>query len=121
MSVQGVTLPKLPDFLSLVPEVKAGEDIGKYVRLAMVAAMLSVCFEQLTGYWLPENFNWFYSIVLPLGAAITLTAVLNEKYSRIAVAVFSAVFLYDFSIEWVGAANHGWLAVWTITGAVLVE
>jgi len=120
MSLQGLTVKRLPEFLTLVPIVKTGEDVGKYIRLAMVAAMLSVCFEQLTGYWLPKNFNWFYSIVLPLGAAVTLAAALTEKYSRIAIAAFAAVFLYDFLGTWASEANHAWLAVWTITGAVLV-
>ena len=47
MTLQGLTIPKLPDFLMLVPAVKTGEDIGKYIRLALMTAMLSVSFERI--------------------------------------------------------------------------
>lgn len=119
MNVQGFTLPRLPEFFTLVPIVKTGEDVGKYIRLAMMAAMLSACFEVFPLFFQPENFHWFYSIVLPIGAAITLAATLDERYSRIAIAAFSVVFLYDFYGVWPSAANHHWLVIWTVSCAVL--
>ncbi len=119
MSVQGLTIPRLPDFLMPVPVVRAGEDIGKYVRLALMTAMLSVCFERIPDEFKPENFHWVFSTVLAAGAVVALWATLTEKYSRIAVAVFCVFFLYDVAIDWVSQANHGWLAVWTIPPAML--
>ncbi len=119
MSVQGLAIPKLPDFLMPVPVIKAGEDIGKYVRLALMTAMLSVCFEQIPAEFKPENFHWFFSIALATGAVIALAATLSEKYSRIAVAVFSIFFLYGVFLAGASPANHGWLAVWTIPPAIL--
>lgn len=119
MTIQGLTIPKLPDFLMLVPAVKTGEDIGKYIRLALMMAMLSVCFERIPDEFKPENFHWFFSIALAAGAIVALGATLTEKYSRIAVAVFCAFFLYDFAGAWAGKANHSWLAVWTIPIALL--
>ncbi len=119
MNVRGLTVPRLPDYLMPVPVVKAGEDIGKYIRLALMAAMLSVGFEQLPGLIKPETFHWFFTIALAIGAVITLAAAWTEKYSRIAVAVFCVFYLYDFLDGWSAQANHGWLAVWTIPVAIL--
>ncbi len=119
MSVQGLSIPKLPGFLMPVPVVKSGEDVGKYIRLALMTAMLSVCFERIPDEFKSENFHWFYSIALAAGAAITLIATLNEKYSRIAIAAFCVVFLYDVAQAWAGQANHAWLAVWTIPVAIV--
>ena len=51
--MQGLTIPKLPDILMPVPVVKSGDDIGKYIRLAMMTAMLSVCFERLPHEFIP--------------------------------------------------------------------
>ena len=119
MSVQGLTIPRLPDFLMPVPVVRAGEDIGKYVRLALMTAMLSVCFERIPDEFKPENFHWLFSTALAAGAVVALGATLTEKYSRIAVAVFCVFFLYDVAGDWAAQANHGWLAVWTIPLAML--
>ncbi|WP_337660192.1 hypothetical protein [Anderseniella sp. Alg231-50] len=118
MSMQGLTIPKLPDILMPVPVVKSGEDVGKYIRLALMTAMLSVCFERIPGEFKPDNFHWFFSTAVLLGAVVTLAGTLSEKYSRIAVAAFCVVFLYDVAIAWSGQANHGWLAVWTIPIAI---
>ncbi len=119
MSVQGLTIPKLPDFLMPVPVVKSGEDAGKYIRLALMTAMLSVCFERVPDEFEADKFHWFYSIALAVGAVIALGATLTERYSRIAVTAFCAVFLFDVALAWAGQANHGWLAVWTIPLAIL--
>ena len=119
MSVQGLTIPKLPDFLKPAPVVKDGEDVGKYIRLALMAAMLSVCFERIPDLFEPTNFHWFFSIAITAGAAIALAATLTEKYSRMAIAVFCVFFLYDVYTAWPGQANHGWLAVWTIPLAMI--
>lgn len=119
MSAQRLTIPKLPDFLIPVPVVRAGEDIGKYVRLALMTAMLSVCFERIPDEFKPENFHWLFSTALAAGAIVALGATLTEKYSRIAVAVFCVFFLYDVAVDWTAQANHGWLAVWTIPLAML--
>lgn len=119
MSVQGLTIPKLPDFLMPVPVVKAGEDVGKYIRLALMTAILSVAFEQGLDWFRPDSFHWSLLTVLTAGAVIVLAATLTEKYSRIAIAVFSAFFLYDISTAWVTPANHTWLAFWTIPLAIV--
>lgn len=57
--------------------------------------------------------------MLAAGVAFALAATLTEKYSRIAVAVFSLFFVYDAFPTWVEQANHSWLAVWTIPIAML--
>ncbi len=119
MGVQGLTIPKLPEFLMPVPVVKSGEDVGKYIRLALMTAMLSVCFERIPSAFQPETYHWFSSIGLVVGAIFVLAATLAEKYSRIAVAVFCLVLLFDVSYRWPIEANHGWLAVWTIPIALL--
>ena len=102
-----------------VPIVRPGEDIGKYIRMALLTAMLSVCFERIPDELQPDKFHWFFSIALAAGAVAALGATLTEKYSRIAIAVFCVFFLYDFGIAWAAQANHGWLAVWTIPVAML--
>lgn len=117
--MQGLTVPKLPDILMPVPVVKSGDDIGKYIRLAMMTAMLSVCFERLPHEFTPEAFPWLLPIALATGAAILMTATLTERYSRIAIAGFCLVALYDVFADWAAPANHGWLAVWTILVAIL--
>ncbi|MEM9472009.1 MAG: hypothetical protein AAGA00_08620 [Pseudomonadota bacterium] len=102
-----------------VPVVKAGEDVGKFVRLALMTAMLSVCFERIPELFQPANFHWFFSTAIAAGAAIVLAATLTEKYSRIAIAIFCVFFLYQVSTAWAGQANHAWLAVWTIPLALI--
>jgi hypothetical protein len=119
MSVQRLTIPKLPDFMMPVPAVKAGEDVGKYIRLALMTAMLSVCVEQGQDWFKPGNFHWSFLTVLTAGAVIILAATLTEKYSRVAIAVFCAFFLYDIFTAWAAPANHTWLAAWTIPLAIL--
>ncbi len=119
MSAQGLTIPRLPDFLMPVPVVKAGEDVGKYIRLALMTAMLSVSFERVPDLFAPGQFHWFYSTAIAAGAVVALAATLSEKYSRIAVAVFCVFFLYDVFTAWPAQANHGWLAVWTIPLAII--
>lgn len=119
MNVQGFTMPRLPEFLTLVPLVKTGEDVGKYIRLALMTAMLSVCFERIVFEYTPEEFPWSFPLVLTIGAAVAATAVLSEKYSRIAIILFCAYFLYNVLTDWAAQANHTWLAVWTIPAAIL--
>ncbi|MEO9877077.1 MAG: hypothetical protein ABJM26_15945 [Anderseniella sp.] len=119
MNVQGLTFPRFADFLMPVPVVKPDEDIGKYIRLALMTAMLSVCFEQTQDWFKPSNLHWFSWTVLTVGAVIALAATLTEKYSRIAIAVFCAFFLYNIFTAWAAPANHSWLAVWTIPLAIL--
>ncbi|MEO1160439.1 MAG: hypothetical protein AAFW74_08260, partial [Pseudomonadota bacterium] len=119
MNVQGLAVPRLPDILMPVPVVKSGEDVGKYIRLALMTAMLSVCFERIPEHFKPENFDWFFSIALAAGAVAALAATLTEKYSRIAVAIFCVFFLYAVLDRWAAQANHAWLAVWSIPVAVL--
>lgn len=117
--MQGLSIPKLPDYLMPVPVVKPGEDTGKYIRLALMTAMLSVCFERIPGQFTSEASQWFFPITLTLGAVVALSATLVEKYSRIAITAFCLFFLYDVYSAWSAQANHGWLAVWTIPIALL--
>ncbi len=117
--MQALSIPTLPDYLMPVPVVKPGEDVGKYIRLALMTAMLSVFFEQLPDGFKPAAFDWFFSSVLAIGVAIVMAAACTEKFSRIAIAVFCVFFLYDFFSAWAAQANHGWLAVWTIPVALL--
>lgn len=119
MSVLGLNIPKLPDFLMPVPAVKSGEDIGRYIRMALIAAMLSVCFERVQAHYAPIADSWLSSIVLACAATVALAATTTEKYSRVAIAVFSLIFVYDAFATWADQANHSWLAVWTIPIAIL--
>ena len=119
MRVQGLTIPKLPGFLMPVPIARSGEDIGKYMRLALIAAMLSVCFERVQEHYSPITSYWLASIALACATALTLAGTWTERYSQIAIAVFSVFFVYDAFATWAEQANHSWLAVWTIPVAVL--
>lgn len=119
MRIQGLTIPKLPVFLMPMPIAKPGEDIGKYMRLALIAAMLSVCFERIQEHYSPITSYWLASVALACATALTLAGTWTEKYSRIAIAVFSVFFVYDAFATWAEQANHSWLAVWTIPVAVL--
>jgi len=119
MNVQGLTFPRFADFLMPVPVVKTGENVGKYIRLALMTAMLSVAFEQGLDWFKPGNSHWLFLTVLTAGAVIALAATLTEKYSRIAIAVFGVFFLYDIATAWAAPANHTWLAAWTIPVAIL--
>ncbi len=119
MNVLGLNMPRLPEFLTYVPLVKTGEDKGKYIRLALMTAMVSVYLEVIPFEFTPEAFPWILPIALTLFATVVFCATLTEKYSRIAVALFSIWFSYNVLTDWAAQANHGWLAFWTIPVAIL--
>lgn len=116
---QGLNIPKLPDFLMPVPAVNSEGDVGKYIRLALMAAMLSAYIEIMAGAFEPASFHWFFTPAQVAIAGVALAATLTEKYSRIGIAVFSVLLLYGAAIGWAELANHTWLAVWTIPVALL--
>ncbi|PHS40247.1 MAG: hypothetical protein COA91_04530 [Robiginitomaculum sp.] len=89
------------------------------MRLALMTAMLSVCFEKAGRL---SNYNTDYGyepIVFLIGMFLTLPFVLVEKYSRTAILLFVLLLLPSIFKDWVTYANHSWLAVWTIPVGLL--
>jgi len=92
---------------------------GKFNRLALMVAMLSVFFEK-AGRLVRYNFdNGYEPAIIAVGMLLTLPFVLVEKYSRLAVLVFCLFLLPSVLTDWTTYANHSWLAVWTIPVSLL--
>ena len=109
----------------LVPpadECTSQDGAGKYFRLALMTAMLSVCFERFMDLVPGKviDVNNSMQVVTLTGMVVGAALVLSEKYSRLGIVLFSlmlAPFVFD---RWFYMANHAWLAVWTIVPAALL-
>ncbi len=102
-----------------VDENTSHNGAGKYFRLALMTAILSVCFERLPNLLDEQVTNYPLSLLLFAGMVGGAALGLSEKYSRLGVLVFS-VMLVPYVVErWFVMANHGWLGVWTIVPAAL--
>ena len=103
----------LPAFSSLL------KSDGFGLRVAMLAAVLSICFENAIEIHLlnvEARTGPSHYIAVSL-SVLTSLAVLSRRYSRWAVSV-AALCLVPFVLDqWPSYANHQWLAVWTIPAA----
>ncbi len=92
---------------------------GSLNRLALMAAMLSVCFEKAGRMVRLNAESGLEPVIMLTGMFLTLPFVLVEKFSRKAIFIFVLFLLPSIFTDWVTYANHSWLAVWTIPVALL--
>ncbi len=91
------------------------------MRLALAAAMLSVCLESgisLPNDWTSANISELLSVA---GLLATVPAVLFVRISRLALVAFTLFLALHVVNDWDTLANHTWLAAWTIPAAACVS
>ncbi len=119
MTLQAAITPTITGFLWPSGEAATRDSSGKFNRLALMTAMMSVVFEKSTKL-ARYNFDEGYEPVIMLaGMAATLPFVLFEKYSRIAILLFVLLLAPTVYTSWATYANHSWLALWAIPVALL--
>ncbi|WP_108880068.1 hypothetical protein [Anderseniella sp. Alg231-50] len=94
---------------------------GRFVRLALATAMLSVCLESVIS--LPGDWNSINTseLVASVGLLVTVPAVFFIQISRLAIAAFTVFLTLHVLNDWDTLANHTWLAAWTIPAAAFVS
>ena len=117
--LQGWSVSGLSGILTPSADVVSQVGVGRYLRLAMMAAMLSVGFERFQGLLVTPEDARFKAGLLVVGILISLCMVLTEKYSRAAIILFILLLGPYVSDRWATFANHGWLSVWAIPVAAL--
>ncbi|MCF6220116.1 MAG: hypothetical protein L3J65_03300 [Robiginitomaculum sp.] len=110
---------KISNFLWPSSKELSDSSKGSLNRLALMTAMLSVCFEKAGRMFKMSGDVGLEPVLFLIGMFLTLPFVLVEKFSRIAIFIFVLFLLPSIFTDWVTYANHSWLAVWTIPAALL--
>jgi hypothetical protein len=100
----------------MLPSIFTKTDFPNSMQLAVWIAMLSVVFEQ----W--ADFLYRDSVLLQWASALfVLWAVLYLLFDlrRAGIVVFVIGMLLSILPNWYSAANHSWLAIWTLTPLIL--
>jgi len=119
MIAQVKIAPKISNFLWPSGQEMSDSSRGSLNRLALMAAMLSVCFEKAGRMVRLNAESGLEPVIMLTGMFLTLPFVLVEKFSRKAIFIFVLFLLPSIFTDWVTYANPSWLAVWTIPVALL--
>lgn len=102
-------------------EETAVSGTGRFMRLALATAMLSVGLESglsLPADWTSANIS---ELLLVACLLATVPAVFFVRISRLAIVAFTLFLALHVVNEWHTLANHTWLAAWTIPAAAFVS
>lgn len=86
------------------------------MQLALWVAMVSIVFQQFDDFMMP-HFTLNFLTIAGMGVAVVMYWIPTLRY--LSVAAFMAALAVSFGKDWYAAANHTWLAVWTLVPVVL--